>query len=68
MFKKKVNYVKVQIGNVNLNSNRKAIDMCKWKPDRCIIYQRRNILASELDPKIDINWEDGMLLLHINYN
>jgi hypothetical protein len=33
--------------------------MCQWKPDRCIIYQRRNILASELDPKIDINWEDG---------
>lgn len=35
--------------------------MCQWKPDRCIIYQRRNILASELDPKIDINWEDGKI-------
>lgn len=33
--------------------------MCQWKPDKCIIFQRRNILVSELDPQIDLNWEDG---------
>lgn len=36
--------------------------MCQWKPDKCIIFQRRNILLSELDPQIDLNWEDGKLM------
>lgn len=34
--------------------------MCNWKPDKCIIFQRRNVLISELDPLIDICWEEAL--------
>jgi propionyl-CoA synthetase len=37
-----------------------AIDMSNWKPDKCVIFQRKNILVSELDPLIDLNWEDAL--------
>lgn len=34
--------------------------MSNWKPDKCIIFQRRNIVMSELDSLMDICWEDAM--------
>lgn len=34
--------------------------MCNWKPDKCIIFQRRNVLVSELDPIIDMCWEEAL--------
>lgn len=34
--------------------------MSHWKPDKCIIYQRKNILVSELDPIMDVCWESAM--------
>lgn len=37
-----------------------AIDMSNWKPDKCIIFQRRNVLISELDPIIDVCWEEAL--------
>ncbi|KAG5674015.1 hypothetical protein PVAND_004008 [Polypedilum vanderplanki] len=37
-----------------------AIDMSQWKPDKCIIFQRKNILVSELDPIMDICWENTL--------
>ncbi|CAG9809214.1 unnamed protein product [Chironomus riparius] len=37
-----------------------AIEMSHWKPDKCIIYQRKNILVSELDPHMDLCWESAM--------
>lgn len=43
---------------------RQAIDMCQWKPDKCIIFQRRNILLSDLDSQIDLNWEEGEFNLY----
>jgi propionyl-CoA synthetase len=38
----------------------KAIDMCNWKPNKCIIFQRKNILVSELNPLLDVCWEEAM--------
>lgn len=37
-----------------------AIDMSNWKPDKCIIFQRKNILVSELDPLLDLCWEETL--------
>lgn len=37
-----------------------AIDMCNWKPDKCIIFQRKNVLVSELDPLLDVCWEEAL--------
>jgi propionyl-CoA synthetase len=34
--------------------------MSDWKPDKCIIFQRKNVLISELDPLMDICWEDAL--------
>ena len=35
----------------------KAIELAKHKPDRCIIFQRKNFKAT-LDPKLDIEWDE----------
>ena len=35
----------------------KAIELAKHKPDRCIIFQRKNFKA-KLDPKLDIEWDE----------
>ena len=35
----------------------KAIELAKYKPDRCIIFQRKNFKA-KLDPKLDIEWDE----------
>lgn len=48
------------IENKQLNDSFKAIDMCNWKPDKCIIFQRKNILVSELDPIFDVCWEEAL--------
>ena len=37
----------------------KAIELSKHKPDRCIVYQRGKDKA-ELDPKLDITWEEAL--------
>jgi propionyl-CoA synthetase len=37
-----------------------AIDMCNWKPDKCIIFQRKHVLVSELNPLLDICWEEAL--------
>jgi propionyl-CoA synthetase len=37
-----------------------AIDMSNWKPDKCIIFQRKNILVSELDPLLDLCWDETL--------
>lgn len=34
--------------------------MSLWKPDKSIIFQRKNILISELDPLMDVCWENAM--------
>ncbi|XP_055541300.1 acyl-CoA synthetase short-chain family member 3, mitochondrial [Wyeomyia smithii] len=34
-----------------------ALQMSKWKPQANIIFQRTNILVSELDPQTDVAWE-----------
>lgn len=34
-----------------------ALEMSKWKPEKNIIFQRANILVSELDIRMDISWE-----------
>lgn len=34
--------------------------MSNWKPDKCIIFQRKNILISELDPLMDLCWESAL--------
>lgn len=34
--------------------------MCNWKPDKCVIFERKNVLLSELDPLIDVSWEDTL--------
>lgn len=34
--------------------------MSKWKPDKCIIFQRSNILISELDAQMDLNFDDAL--------
>lgn len=34
--------------------------MCNWKPDKCVIFQRRNVLISELDPLYDVCWEETL--------
>lgn len=34
--------------------------MSKFKPDKCIIFQRKNVLISELDPLMDICWEKAL--------
>ena len=35
----------------------KAIELAKHKPERCIIFQRKNFKA-KLDPKLDIEWDE----------
>ena len=35
----------------------KAIELAKYKPERCIIFQRKNFKAT-LDPKLDIEWDE----------
>ena len=35
----------------------KAIELAKYKPERCIIFQRKNFKA-KLDPKLDIEWDE----------
>ncbi|MGA0123325.1 MAG: propionyl-CoA synthetase [Pelagibacteraceae bacterium] len=35
----------------------RAIELAKHKPDRCIIFQRKNFKAT-LDPKLDIEWDE----------
>jgi propionyl-CoA synthetase len=35
----------------------RAIELAKHKPDRCIIFQRKNFKA-KLDPKLDIEWDE----------
>jgi propionyl-CoA synthetase len=37
-----------------------AIEMSNFKPDKCIIFQRKNVLISELDPLMDICWEKAL--------
>jgi propionyl-CoA synthetase len=37
----------------------KAIELAKHKPNKCIVYQRDKFKA-ELDPAIDISWEDSL--------
>lgn len=34
-----------------------ALQMSKWKPQASIIFQRTNILVSELDTRTDVAWE-----------
>lgn len=34
-----------------------AVEMSKWKPRSNVIYQRTNILVSELDKRMDVTWE-----------
>ena len=34
--------------------------MSNWKPDKCIIFQRKNVLIAELDPLMDITWENAL--------
>jgi propionyl-CoA synthetase len=34
--------------------------MSQWKPDKCVIFQRKNILVSELDPLMDVCWENAL--------
>jgi propionyl-CoA synthetase len=37
----------------------KAIELAKYKPNKCIIYQREKFKA-DLHPTIDISWEDSL--------
>jgi len=37
----------------------KAIEIAKYKPERCIIFQRKNFKIN-LDSKLDIDWEDAL--------
>jgi propionyl-CoA synthetase len=37
----------------------KAIEIAKHKPERCIIFQRKNFKAN-LDSKLDIDWEEAL--------
>ena len=37
----------------------KAIEIAKHKPERCIIFQRKNFKA-KLDSKLDIDWEETL--------
>ncbi|EDS37512.1 acetyl-CoA synthetase [Culex quinquefasciatus] len=34
-----------------------ALEMSKWKPHKNVIFQRANILISELDSYVDVAWE-----------
>jgi propionyl-CoA synthetase len=36
-----------------------AIDLARWKPERCVILQRP-MLEAELDPARDIDWHDAL--------
>ncbi|KAK4872012.1 hypothetical protein RN001_016136 [Aquatica leii] len=40
----------------------KAIKWSSFKPKKCIIFQRRVIETSPLDPDVDIAWEDALKL------
>jgi len=37
----------------------KAIEIAKHKPERCIVFQRKNFKAG-LDSKLDIDWEEAL--------
>jgi len=37
----------------------KAVEIAKHKPERCIIFQRKNFKAN-LDSKLDIDWEEAL--------
>ena len=37
----------------------KALELAKHKPNKCIIFQREKDKA-ELNPSIDITWEDSL--------
>ncbi|XP_060529116.1 acyl-CoA synthetase short-chain family member 3, mitochondrial [Cylas formicarius] len=37
-----------------------AIDMSLYKPKKCVIFQRKNIHISELDPERDVDWEESV--------
>lgn len=34
--------------------------MSQWKPNKSIIFQRSNVLKSELDIRTDISWEAAL--------
>ncbi|XP_055610296.1 acyl-CoA synthetase short-chain family member 3, mitochondrial [Uranotaenia lowii] len=37
-----------------------AVRMSKWKPQVNIVFQRTNILVSDLDDKMDVSWESTL--------
>lgn len=34
--------------------------MSQWKPNKSVIFQRSNVLKSELDIRTDISWEAAL--------
>lgn len=37
-----------------------AIEMSSFKPQKCIIFQRKNVETCSLDVDLDIAWEDAL--------
>lgn len=37
-----------------------ALVLSSYKPNKCIIYQRKEICVGELDPARDMDWEEAL--------